>query len=170
MARYTLSPALRSKAARCKLPFVLRPGLSQEDMKRAKEKTKERTKENETRPPLILFRGRHGGWRGEKQRLFLTLGTQLLGLHPSVPLPSLSPLSPLPPLSLTPHSLRLPQPGPVFPHPWCGEEAQYRLAALPGLQSIGAPPSGPNILAAYLITSQAPGSSAGMTMMMVMIH
>ena len=69
--------AVRAMAARCKLPFALRPGLSQEDMKRTKRKTKERTREIETRP-LALFRRCHERGRGEKQRLFLTIGTQLL--------------------------------------------------------------------------------------------
>jgi len=35
--------AVRAVAARCKFPFALRPGLSQEDVVRTKEVTKERT-------------------------------------------------------------------------------------------------------------------------------
>jgi len=34
--------AVRAVAARCKLPFALRPGLSQEDMMRTKKITRER--------------------------------------------------------------------------------------------------------------------------------
>jgi len=34
--------AVRTVAARCKLPIALRPGLSQEDMIRTKEMTKEK--------------------------------------------------------------------------------------------------------------------------------
>jgi len=47
------------QAARCKLPFALRQGLSQEDV----ECTKEITKES---PPqiLLLFRGHQKSWRG----------------------------------------------------------------------------------------------------------
>jgi len=37
--------AVRAVAARCKRPFALRPGLSQEDMIRTKEITNERTNE-----------------------------------------------------------------------------------------------------------------------------
>jgi len=54
--------AVRAMAARCKLPFALRPGLSQEDMIRTKEITPEKrpnkgrrqkkeTKESATGPP-----------------------------------------------------------------------------------------------------------------------
>ena len=38
--------AVRAVAARCKRPFALRPGLSQEDVNRTKGITKEKTKEN----------------------------------------------------------------------------------------------------------------------------
>jgi len=38
--------AVRAMAARCKLPFAIRPGLSQEDRRRPKEMTKERQEGN----------------------------------------------------------------------------------------------------------------------------
>jgi len=38
--------AVRAKAARCKLPFALRPGLSKEDVMRTKEITKERQRQS----------------------------------------------------------------------------------------------------------------------------
>jgi len=67
-------------AARCKLSFAFRPGLSQGDMKRTKGRRKKERKKYS--PTLVLFRGCHERGRGEKQRLFLTFGTQLLGLRP----------------------------------------------------------------------------------------
>jgi hypothetical protein len=79
------SAAIRAMAARCKLSFALRPELSQKieiaprklPIKEQK-KTKERTKESCPRP-LLLFRSRHEGGRGEEQR-FLNLGPQLLAI------------------------------------------------------------------------------------------
>jgi hypothetical protein len=62
--------AVRAVAARCKLPFALRPGLSRECRERTEEMTKRACL-------LPFFRGRHEEGRGEKQR-FLILGTQLL--------------------------------------------------------------------------------------------
>jgi len=68
--------AVRAVAARCKLPFALRPGLSQEDVIRTKETTKERRasvkdKGKDERKalytPLNRSRGRHEVGRGEEQ-------------------------------------------------------------------------------------------------------
>jgi hypothetical protein len=91
MARYKLS-AVRAMAARCKLPFALRPDLSQAS-KRAPRRLQRKDKGPQI---LLLFRGRYEGGRGEEQRLFLTPGTQFLGLHP----PLLFSFSPLPEFSL----------------------------------------------------------------------
>jgi hypothetical protein len=46
--------AVRTMAARCKLPLALRPGLSRDGRYRTKEITKERTKESAA-PPLYSF-------------------------------------------------------------------------------------------------------------------
>jgi len=61
-------------AARCKLPFALRPGLSHDDKVRTKEATKESNKRKSDHP-LILIRRCHEGGRGQQQWQFLT-GTQ----------------------------------------------------------------------------------------------
>jgi len=58
--------AVRAMAARCKLPFTLSPGLSQEDMKRTTGKTKEIEAH-----PLVLSRGCHERERGQEQRVSL---------------------------------------------------------------------------------------------------
>jgi len=65
--------AVRAMAVRCKLSFAIRPGLSQEDIRRTKEIA------NETQKFSLLFRGCHKGGRGEEQ-WFLDLGVQPLSL------------------------------------------------------------------------------------------
>jgi hypothetical protein len=100
MARYKLSVSC-PLSARCRLVASSPLPSAQACPKKAnarqgdyKAKTKERTKESH--PQIQLrFRGRHEGGRGKKQRLFLTRGTQLLGLHPPL-LFSFSPFSPFP--------------------------------------------------------------------------
>jgi hypothetical protein len=93
MAAYIFDPfpaAVRAMAARCKLPFAIRPGLTQEDRRRTNEIT------NEMRKTFSLFfRGCHKGGRGEEQG-FLGLGAQPLSLCSPL-LFSLSPLPEFPP-------------------------------------------------------------------------
>jgi len=58
---HNIPPAARTKAARCRLPFALRPGLFQGDIKHTKEAAKGRQKGNAI---LLLFcRGHEGGCR-----------------------------------------------------------------------------------------------------------
>jgi len=57
--------SVRPEGGLLQLLFALCPGLSQEDVQRTKETIKERQRQN-----LLLFRGRHEGGHGEKQRLF----------------------------------------------------------------------------------------------------
>ena len=63
--------AVRTVAARCKLPFALRPGLSKEDIRQTKETTKEKTKRDKQRKSasssLLIFRGPHEVRRGQEQ-------------------------------------------------------------------------------------------------------
>jgi len=69
--------------------------------------------------PLFLFCGRHEGGRGDKQRLILTpVSSPASTLRPSAP-------------TLTPHSMRLPQPlgeecRDLFrKYGWCRLEEEY---------------------------------------------
>jgi hypothetical protein len=78
--------AVRAVAARCKLPFAIRPGLSQE---RTNEMTNERRKTFS-----VLFRRCHKGRRGKEQG-FLNLGAYPLSLCSALLL-SFSPLLELP--------------------------------------------------------------------------
>jgi hypothetical protein len=86
-------PAVRSNAARCKLPFALRPGPSR--LPRVIERTKEMTKETmkemtkerqrkvtPIRSSIFLYRRGHKGRRGEKERSLLVLSTQSLASSP----------------------------------------------------------------------------------------
>jgi len=54
-AVYFLS-AVRAVAARCKLPFALRPGLPHENAMRTKKIAKEMTKGKDEKPPSPLLR------------------------------------------------------------------------------------------------------------------
>jgi len=66
--------AVRTVAARCKLPFALRPCLSEENNTRRKENTKEIAREGGVRP-LPFVRRCHDGEHGQEEWQFL-LGTQ----------------------------------------------------------------------------------------------
>ena len=91
--------AVHAMAARCKLSFTIRPGLSREDRRRSREMTNER---QEGSTFSLLFRGCHKGGRGAEQR-FLDLGAQPLSLSS----PLLLSLSPLPELPLRGRALRV---------------------------------------------------------------
>ena len=111
MAAYILS-AVRAAAARCKLPFALCPGLSQEDGKgelATKEITKEKKpsererqkKGTKEKRSLVLVCGCHERRRRQEQWWLLPgaqfpRGTQLLRLR----LPQWLPLPALPELPL----------------------------------------------------------------------
>jgi len=93
-------------AARCKLPFALRPGLSQEGINahqrnyERENKGKSVTEKKEEKEPtrlLLLVCGCHEGRCWQEQRWFPP-GTQLLRLQP----PLLFPLPALPALSFRP--------------------------------------------------------------------
>ena len=56
---------VRAVGARCKCPFALRPGLSQDDVKCTKAIKKEITKEGIKRSRLTQSCGGHEGGRGE---------------------------------------------------------------------------------------------------------
>jgi len=114
------------EVARCGSPLPS-TGLTQEDRNaprklRRKDKTKKKGK-----PPQLRGRGRHEGRPGEKQRLFLGHGAQLLGLPPSSPFPSLPlPGFPLQRLTLCVFLSRGWNPP---PHVCGGEGFQNRLTA-----------------------------------------
>jgi len=87
-------------AARCKLPFALRPGLSRDDLG-TKEMTKEIVGGPPPSPPSFLRKPRRKGWGGTAvvpQPLPQLLGSSLLSLRSDTPTPY--PTSPLP-LSLS---------------------------------------------------------------------
>jgi len=83
--------AVRAQVARCKLPFALRPGLSQEDMIRNREITKERQKKEQKNPcPAPYPSSADAVEEGVGETaVVLTLGTQLLDLHPPLLFPLL---------------------------------------------------------------------------------
>jgi len=91
-------------AARCKLPFALRPGPSQEDVRRTKEITKERQREEQRKPsprpyssPADAMKGGVGGNSGSSSP-----APKAPAAPPALPPAPGAPEAP----SLTPHSRR----------------------------------------------------------------